>query len=85
MYAGLHVEDDVGRGAVRTALMGWAVPPPTGAAWSCCRRGDMPTAEVTSVEWAGMEGEVDVWVHLSAGRRLIGHLIDKHDFNPLVR
>ena len=85
MRAGLHVEDAEGHGAVLVAKMGWSVPPPVGARWSCCRRGDMPTAEVVGVEWAGLEGEADAWVQMNADRRLVGHLTSAHGFDPLER
>jgi hypothetical protein len=85
MLVGLHVETVDGEGATLWTKIGWTVPPPDGAAWSCCRRTDYATAEVVGVEWAGLDGDADVWVILKGDARLVGHLIDKHDFSPLQR
>jgi hypothetical protein len=85
MLVGLHVEAADGTGATSRMKIGWTTPPPDGAAWSCCRRTDMPTATVVGVEWAGIDPDPDVWVMLAADVRLVGHLVSTHDFAPLQR
>jgi len=85
MYAGLHVEDDEGHSAVLVATLGWSVPPPVGASWSCCRRADVATAEVLGVEWAGLEGDPDAWVLMHGDPMLVRHLTGVHGFDPLER
>jgi len=73
----LHHPD---RAAVRVVEIGWNSPPPVGASWTCCRRARVPAAEVASVEWAGLDGDADVWVQMRGSGWLLGHLIDKHGF-----
>lgn len=85
MIYGLHVQSDSGYGAVIQVELGWTAPPPVGATWSCCRRDDMPSAEVIGHDWAGFDGDPDVWVLMSGDRRLVGHLIDRHGFAPIHR
>lgn len=85
MIAGLHVRDDRGSGAVLVTKIGWPTPPPVGAEWSCCRHPDIPLARVTSVEWAGLDGDPDAWVAMAGEPRLINHLIDRHAFVPHQR
>ena len=83
MIYGLHVQAPAGVGVVLVAEIGWTQPPPVGATWTCCRRGDIPPARVAGHDWAGLDGEAAVWVALEGERRLVDHLIDQHGFAPI--
>jgi hypothetical protein len=80
---GLVVQAPDGPGAVLVVEIGWTQPPPVGATWSCCRRGDIPAARVVGHDWAGLDGEPGVWVAMEGDRRLVGHLVDRHGFGPV--
>jgi hypothetical protein len=85
MYVGLNVIGEDGLAAVLVCKLGWSGPPPAGDEWTCCRRGDIPSAEVTAWTWAGLEDEPDLWVSLRSPRSLVDHLVRAHGFDRYQR
>lgn len=81
MRVGLHVRDVESRAVAIVILdVGWQAIPWPGASWSCCRRRGAAVCTVESVEWCGLPGECDLWIRLSAGSRMVGHLVAQHKF-----
>lgn len=64
--------------------LGWPVLPTVGAEWVCCRTPqDLPHAVISRVVLGGGildDDEVEVWVEMTAPRRLLAHLASQHNF-----
>jgi hypothetical protein len=87
MIYGLIVSPDGARhGSVGMLVhLDWPVFPASGQLWTCCRRQpDIEPAVVSSVILGGgpldNEDAAQCWVTMTAGPRLIGHLIAEHGF-----
>lgn len=88
---GLIVRDSTavrGSGAIFGCIQtNWPVPPKPGDEWLCCRRPPgLPAAEVRRILLSGLNEEgidergVDIWIMMTAPRRLISHLVHEHGF-----